>query len=160
MRVARSWWPGWTRLHGTTHLPHTLPLLTGKHLTDDNHNLGGTGAAEYYRTQPPPPPLHGCRAVAVRWSGDCVGLCWYCSEWEHKRVHLSTAQQPSCMQSNDLDADENKCLPLHLATLMCLAMWPRSGVITWNWYWITGSRWQVIKRPLSRAELHGRARPS
>ena len=85
--------------HGCT-APHTL-LLTGKHLTDDNHNLGGTGAAAYYRTQPPPPPLHGCRAVAVRWSGDCVGLCLYCSEWEHKPVHLSTAQQPSCMQPSD-----------------------------------------------------------
>ena len=64
------------------------------------------------------------------------------------------SSQAACSQQiNDLDADENKCLPLHLATLMCLAMWPRSGVITWNWYWISGSRWQVIKRPLSRAEL-------
>ena len=40
MPVVVSAWPGagagWTRQHGTSHTPL---LLTGKHLTDDNHNL-------------------------------------------------------------------------------------------------------------------------
>ena len=39
MPVVVPAWPGagagWTRQHGTSH----TPPLTGKHLTDDNHNL-------------------------------------------------------------------------------------------------------------------------
>ena len=85
MPVVVSAWPGagagWTRQHGATHTPP--PLLTGKHLTDDNHNLVELVQPRITAHSHHLAPLRGGRAVAVRWSGDCVGLCWYCSEWEY-----------------------------------------------------------------------------